>query len=176
MYYSVISGTSKVVGTMGAPANQNYYFVYVDATSANLDRFCPQAYAFDKSAVATNGVVTATIVSVKTGAKVGNLVNSVEFTALGTGTNISTPVALDVAAKWQRYWVNPTTGAATWVDCIDGEVFQSTTQYRALMTLSVPSAQSANITIAPTNAITYPAGSTTGTGVQIYTDAFTPTV
>ena len=176
MYYSVISGTSKVVGTMGAPANQNYYFVYVDATSANLDRFCPQAYAFDKSAVATNGVVTATIVSVKTGAKVGNLVNSVEFTALGTGTNISTPVALDVAAKWQRYWVNPANGAATWVDCIDGEVFQSTTQYRALMTLSVPSAQSANITIAPTNAITYPAGSTTGTGVQIYTDAFTPTV
>ena len=176
MYYSVISGTSKVVGTMGAPANQNYYFVYVDAASANLDRFCPQAYAFDKSAVATNGVVTATIVSVKTGAKVGNLVNSVEFTALGTGTNISTPVALDVAAKWQRYWVNPANGAATWVDCIDGEVFQSTTQYRALMTLSVPSAQSANITIAPTNAITYPAGSTTGTGVQIYTDAFTPTV
>ena len=44
------------------------------------------------------------------------------------------------------------------------------------MTLSVPSAQSANITIAPTNAITYPAGSTTGTGVQIYTDAFTPAV
>ena len=178
MYYSVISGTSKVVGTMGAPANQNYYFVYVDATSANLDRFCPQAYAFDKSAVAINGVVTATTVSVKTGAKVGNLVNSVEFTAAGTGINISTPVALDVAAKWQRYWVNPTTGAATWVDCIDGEVFQSTTQYRALMTLSVPSAQSANITIAPTNAITYPypGGSTTGTGVQIYTDAFTPTV
>ena len=178
MYYSVISGTSKVVGTMGAPANQNYYFVYVDAASANLDRFCPQAYAFDKSAVATNGVVTATIVSVKTGAKVGNLVNSVEFTALGTGTNISTPVALDVAAKWQRYWVNPANGAATWVDCIDGEVFQSTTQYRALMTLSVPSAQSANITIAPTNVITYPypGGSTTGTGVQIYTDAFTPTV
>ena len=176
MYYSVISGTSKVVGTMGAPANQNYYFVYVDAASANLDRFCPQAYAFDKSAVATNGVVTATTVSVKTGAKVGNLVSSVEFTAAGTGTNITTPVALDVTAKWQRYWVSPTTGAATWVDCIDGEVFQSTTQYRALMTLSVPSAQSANITIAPTNAITYPAGSTTGTGVQIYTDAFTPAV
>ena len=178
MYYSVISGTSKVVGTMGAPANQNYYFVYVDATSANLDRFCPQAYAFDKSAVAINGVVTATTVSVKTCAKAGNLVSSVEFTAAGTGTNITTPVALDVTAKWQRYWVNPTTGAATWVDCIDGEVFQTTTQYRALMTLSVPSAQSANITIAPTNVITYPysGGSTTGTGVQIYTDAFTPTV
>ena len=178
MYYSVISGTSKVVGTMGAPANQNYYFVYVDAASANLDRFCPQAYAFDKSAVAINGVVTATTVSVKTGAKAGNLVSSVEFTAAGTGTNITTPVALDVTAKWQRYWVNPTTGAATWVDCIDGEVFQTTTQYRALMTLSVPSAQSANITIAPTNVITYPypGGSTTGTGVQIYTDAFTPTV
>ena len=176
MYYSVISGTSKIVGTMGAPANQNYYFVYVNATSANLDRFCPQAYAFDKSAVATNGVVTSTTVNVKTGAKVGNLVNSVEFTAVGTGTNISTPVDLDVAAKWQRYWVNPTTGAATWVDCIDGEVFQSTTQYRALMTLSVPSAQSANITIAPTNAISYSAGGTTGTGVQIYTDAFTPSV
>ena len=176
MYYSVISGTSKIVGTMGAPANQNYYFVYVNATSANLDRFCPQAYAFDKSAVATNGVVTSTTVNVKTGAKVGNLVNSVEFTAVGTGTNISTPVALDVAAKWQRYWVNPANGAATWVDCIDGEVFQSTTQYRALMTLSVPSAQSANITIAPTNAISYSAGGTTGTGVQIYTDAFTPSV
>ena len=178
MYYSVINGTSKIVGTMGAPANQNYYFVYVNATSANLDRFCPQAYAFDKSAVATNGVVTATTVSVKTGAKAGNLVSSVEFIAAGTGTNITTPVALDVAAKWQRYWVDPATGAATWVDCIDGEVFQTTTQYRALMTLSVPSAQSANITIAPTNAITYPypGGSTTGTGVQIYTDAFTPTV
>ena len=176
MYYSVISGTSKIVGTMGAPANQNYYFVYVNATSANLDRFCPQAYAFDKSAVATNGVVTSTTVNVKTGAKVGNLVNSVEFTAFGIGTNISTPVTLDVAAKWQRYWVNPANGAATWVDCIDGEVFQSTTQYRALMTLSVPSAQSANITIAPTNAISYSAGGTTGTGVQIYTDAFTPSV
>ena len=178
MYYSVINGTSKIVGTMGAPANQNYYFVYVNATSANLDRFCPQAYAFDKSAVATNGVVTATTVSVKTIAKAGNLVSSVEFTAAGTGTNITTPVALDVAAKWQRYWVDPRTGAATWVDCIDGEVFQTTTQYRALMTLSVPSAQSANITIAPTNVITYPypGGSTTGTGVQMYTDAFTPTV
>ena len=120
--------------------------------------------------------MTSTTVNVKTGAKVGNLVNSVEFTAAGIGTNISTPVALDVAAKWQRYWVNPANGAATWVDCIDGEVFQSTTQYRALMTLSVPSAQSANITIAPTNAISYSAGGTTGTGVQIYTDAFTPSV
>ena len=176
MYYSVISGTSKIVGTMGTPANQNYYFVYVNTAGAHLDQFCPQAYAFDKSAVVTNGVVTATTVSVTTGAKAGNLVSSVEFAAAGTGTNITTPVALDVTAKWQRYWVNPTTGAATWVDCIDGEVFQTTTQYRALMTLSVPSAQSANITIAPTNAITYPAGSTTGTGVQIYTDAFTPTV
>ena len=176
MYYSVISDTSKIVGTMGTPANQNYYFVYVNTIGAHLDQFCLQAYAFDKSAVVTNGVVTATTVSVTTGAKAGNLVSSVEFAAAGTGTNITTPVALDVAAKWQRYWVNPATGAATWVDCIDGEVFQTTTQYRALMTLSVPSAQSANITIAPTNAIAYPAGSTTGTGVQIYTDAFTPTV
>ena len=48
-YYSVITegGVTKMVGTMGNPGDQEYYFVYVTGGAAE-NRLCVQAYAYDK--------------------------------------------------------------------------------------------------------------------------------
>ena len=48
-YYSVITdgAVTKMVGTMGNPGDQEYYFVYVTGGAAE-NRLCVQAYAYDK--------------------------------------------------------------------------------------------------------------------------------
>ena len=51
VYYSVITtanDVTKVIGTMGNPAEQNYFFVYVDSGNAANNRLAVQAYAYDK--------------------------------------------------------------------------------------------------------------------------------
>ena len=67
-YYSVITegGVTKMVGTMGNPGDQEYYFVYVTGGAAE-NRLCVQAYAYDKVTspsnpdAGANGVVTYTL-------------------------------------------------------------------------------------------------------------------
>ena len=64
-YYSVITegGVTKMVGTMGNPGDQEYYFVYVTGGAAE-NRLCVQAYAYDK--VTSGGDVpnAATVIGV----------------------------------------------------------------------------------------------------------------
>ena len=46
-YYSVVTDLTKVVGTMGYPAGQNYYFVSIQ-NNGQLNALALQAYAYDK--------------------------------------------------------------------------------------------------------------------------------
>ena len=46
-YYSVVTDLTKVVGTMGNPADQNYYFVSIQ-NNGQLNALALQAYAYDK--------------------------------------------------------------------------------------------------------------------------------
>ena len=85
-YYSVITegAVTKMVGTMGNPGDQEYYFVYVE------NRLCVQAYAYDKvnPDAGANGVVTYTlnIVDNKTGTVLQSYTKTVSNVADGTHT------------------------------------------------------------------------------------------
>lgn len=46
-YYSVVTDLTKVVGTMGNPADQHYYFVSIQ-NNGQLNALALQAYAYDK--------------------------------------------------------------------------------------------------------------------------------
>ena len=61
-YYSVVTDLTKVVGTMGNPADQRYYFVSIQ-NNGQLNALALQAYAYDKvkSGVDPN---TATVIGV----------------------------------------------------------------------------------------------------------------
>ena len=62
-YYSVVTDLTKVVGTMGNPADQHYYFVSIQ-NNGQLNALALQAYAYDK--VKSGGDVpnTATVIGV----------------------------------------------------------------------------------------------------------------
>ena len=64
-YYSVITegGVTKMVGTMGNPGDQEYYFVYVTGGAAE-NRLCVQAYAYDKVKSGVDVPNTATVIGV----------------------------------------------------------------------------------------------------------------
>ena len=55
-YYSVIADLTKVVGTMGNPVDQDYYFVYINSNGQS-NRLCAQAYAYDKNSTAETVVL-----------------------------------------------------------------------------------------------------------------------
>ena len=104
-YYSVITegGVTKMVGTMGNPGDQEYYFVYVTGGAAE-NRLCVQAYAYDKVTspsnpdAGANGVVTYTlnIVDNKTGKVLQNYTKTVSNVADGTYTI----TLAEMAALW----------------------------------------------------------------------------
>ena len=64
-YYSVITegGVTKMVGTMGNPGDQEYYFVYVTGGAAE-NRLCVQAYAYDKVKSGVDVPNAATVIGV----------------------------------------------------------------------------------------------------------------
>ena len=104
-YYSVITegAVTKMVGTMGNPGDQEYYFVYVTGGAAE-NRLCVQAYAYDKVTspsnpdAGANGVVTYTlnIVDNKTGKVLQSYTKTVSNVADGTYTI----TLAEMAALW----------------------------------------------------------------------------
>ena len=173
-YYSVIADLTKVVGTMGNPVDQDYYFVYINNANGQSNRLCAQAYAYDKNAAATNAVITATTVTNTVAAVKGNTVDSVKFAAQATaGTGFTGTPDLTVSnVKFERLFTDAN-GATSWVEMAANEVFVANVSYRATITIAVPSTM-ANAQLASTNVITYTAGGHTTTGVYntVVTDVF----
>ena len=173
-YYSVIADLTKVVGTMGNPVDQDYYFVYINNATGQSNRLCAQAYAYDKNAAATNAVITATTVTNTVAAVKGNTVDSVKFAAQATaGTGFTGTPDLTVSnVKFERLFT-AANGATSWVEMAANEVFVANVSYRATITIDVPSTM-ANAQLASTNVITYTAGGHTTTGVYntVVTDVF----
>ena len=62
-YYSVVTDLTKVVGTMGNPADQNYYFVSIQ-NNGQLNALALQAYAYDKVKSGDDVPNTATVIGV----------------------------------------------------------------------------------------------------------------
>ena len=62
-YYSVVTDLTKVVGTMGNPADQNYYFVSIQ-NNGQLNALALQAYAYDKVKIGVDVPNTATVIGV----------------------------------------------------------------------------------------------------------------
>ena len=173
-YYSVIADLTKVVGTMGNPVDQDYYFVYINNANGQSNRLCAQAYAYDKNAAATNAVITATTVTNTVAAVKGNTVDSVKFAAQATaGTGFTGKPDLTVSnVKFERLFTADN-GATSWVEMAANEVFVANVSYRATITIDVPSTMT-NAQLASTNVITYTAGGHTTTGVYntVVTDVF----
>lgn len=173
-YYSVVADLTKVVGTMGNPVDQDYYFVYINNANGQSNRLCAQAYAYDKNAAATNAVITATAVTNTVAAVKGNTVDSVKFAAQATaGTGFTGRPDLTVSnVKFERLFTDAN-GATSWVEMAANEVFVANVSYRATITIAVPSTM-ANAQLASTNVITYTAGGHTTTGVYntVVTDVF----
>ena len=103
-YYSVVADLTKVVGTMGNPVDQDYYFVYINNANGQSNRLCAQAYAYDKVTspsnpdAGANGVVTYTlnIVDNKTGKVLQSYTKTVSNVADGTYTI----TLAEMAALW----------------------------------------------------------------------------
>ena len=103
-YYSVVADLTKVVGTMGNPVDQDYYFVYINNATGQSNRLCAQAYAYDKVTspsnpdAGANGVVTYTlnIVDNKTGKVLQSYTKTVSNVADGTYTI----TLAEMAALW----------------------------------------------------------------------------
>ena len=62
-YYSVVPDLTKVVGTMGNPADQNYYFVSIQ-NNGQLNALALQAYAYDKVKSGVDVPNAATVIGV----------------------------------------------------------------------------------------------------------------
>ena len=62
-YYSVVTDLTKVVGTMGNPADQNYYFVSIQ-NNGQLNALALQAYAYDKVKSGVDDPNAATVIGV----------------------------------------------------------------------------------------------------------------
>ena len=54
----MVADLTKVVGTMGNPVDQDYYFVYINNATGQSNRLCAQAYAYDKNSTADSTVIT----------------------------------------------------------------------------------------------------------------------
>ena len=171
-YYSVVADLTKVVGTMGNPVDQDYYFVYINNANGQSNRLCAQAYAYDKNAAATNAVITATTVTNTVAAVKGNTVDSVKFAAQATaGTGFTGTPDLTVSnVKFERLFTDAN-GATSWVEMAANEVFVANVSYRATITIAVPSTM-ANAQLASNNAISYTPGHTTGVYNTVVTDVF----
>ena len=69
-YYSVVTDLTKVVGTMGNPADQHYYFVSIQ-NNGQLNALALQAYAYDKVKSGVDVPNAATVIGVAFNANKG---------------------------------------------------------------------------------------------------------
>ena len=102
-YYSVVTDLTKVVGTMGNPADQHYYFVSIQ-NNGQLNALALQAYAYDKVTspsnpdAGANGVVTYTLEIVDN--KTGNVLQSYTKTVSNVADGTYTITLAEMAALW----------------------------------------------------------------------------
>ena len=168
MYYSVLANNdaTKIVGTMGVPGNQNYYFVFVNDNGNQNDSLVIQAYAFDKNAV--KDAITATDTTVyasnwKTTNEMFNTrLSAVEYKAVATGVKADGTAVSGIELTATAKWYVREAGQVTFRDAKDGEVFVKGNTYYAVITLSVPSTATATTSISPLNNITYTGASASG--------------
>ncbi|MFR8218031.1 MAG: S-layer homology domain-containing protein [Oscillibacter sp.] len=73
-YYSVVTDLTKVVGTMGNPADQHYYFVSIQ-NNGQLNALALQAYAYDKVKSGVDVPNAATVIGVALNANKGATVS-----------------------------------------------------------------------------------------------------
>ena len=177
MYYSVIANTTKVVGTMGNPGEQNYYFVFVDNVNTANDLLCVQAYAFDKNAAKDAITVTTTNVAAVSGLGVANgRLDAVAFSAVGAGVKANGAVVSNIALTATAQWYVRNATENSFHAAGANEVFVPGSTYYAVITLGVPAAASATTSISPLNTITYTYGlgsTTTGVGTTVTTNFIT---
>ena len=187
MFYTVLANSeaTKIVGTMGTPANQNYYFVFVNDSGNKYDGLAIQAYAFDKSTAKDAITVTSASVVASNwgvngvGTTVNTLLSDAKFTAVGAGVKADGTAVAGIALTATAKWYVRDANAVTFREAVANEVIVAGNAYYAVITLSVPSSASATTTISPINVISYygantTAGNvvTTGTGFTVTTNTF----
>ena len=133
-YYSVVADLTKVVGTMGNPVDQDYYFVYINNATGQSNRLCAQAYAYDKNSTADSTVITG--------------INVINLTVSASAAPASTAVVEKVYATVNGVatWLDPSkvTATVSWekgnandkYEPWNGDYFTAGSYYRATITLS----------------------------------------
>ena len=132
-YYSVIADLTKVVGTMGNPVDQDYYFVYINSNGQS-NRLCAQAYAYDKNSTADSTVITGinvTNLTVSPSAAPAStaVVEKVYATVNGVATLLD-PSKVTATVSWEKG--NANDKYEPW----NGDYFTAGSYYRATITLS----------------------------------------
>ena len=134
-YYSVVADLTKVVGTMGNPVDQDYYFVYIQNTvTGQSNRLCAQAYAYDKNSTADSTVITGinvTNLTVSASAAPAStaVVKKVYATVNGVATLLD-PSKVTATVSWEKG--NANDKYEPW----NGDYFTAGSYYRATITLS----------------------------------------
>ena len=133
-YYSVVADLTKVVGTMGNPVDQDYYFVYINNATGQSNRLCAQAYAYDKNSTADSTVITGinvTNLTVSPGAAPAStaVVEKVYATVNGVATLLD-PSKVTATVSWEKG--NANDKYEPW----NGDYFTAGSYYRATITLS----------------------------------------
>ena len=133
-YYSVIADLTKVVGTMGNPVDQDYYFVYINNSNGQSNRLCAQAYAYDKNSTADSTVITGinvTNLTVSPSAAPAStaVVEKVYATVNGVATLLD-PSKVTATVSWEKG--NANDKYEPW----NGDYFTAGSYYRATITLS----------------------------------------
>ena len=133
-YYSVVADLTKVVGTMGNPVDQDYYFVYINNATGQSNRLCAQAYAYDKNSTADSTVITGinvTNLTVSASAAPAStaVVEKVYATVNGVATLLD-PSKVTATVSWEKG--NANDKYEPW----NGDYFTDGSYYRATITLS----------------------------------------
>ena len=133
-YYSVVADLTKVVGTMGNPVDQDYYFVYINNATGQSNRLCAQAYAYDKNSTADSTVITGinvTNLTVSASAAPAStaVVEKVYATVNGVATLLD-PSKVTATVSWEKG--NANDKYEPW----NGDYFTAGSYYRATITLS----------------------------------------
>ena len=133
-YYSVVADLTKVVGTMGNPVDQDYYFVYINNATGQSNRLCAQAYAYDKNSTADSTVITSidvTNLTVSASAAPAStaVVEKVHATVNGVATLLD-PSKVTATVSWEKG--NANDKYEPW----NGDYFTAGSYYRATITLS----------------------------------------